>query len=338
MPKAIAALFALLFGLALPLEGLTQSAEKDRVEKGWFFFDDPVVPEPAPEPPAPPLPRPAPQPPRSPEDPCSKPATWTAECGFVHPGSDFEFQAKQRDALMQRMSVAPNDPKAVEAFQYYMRWVLERTSEVTNLWWYNMVQNPDLDPNVRAPVSAFGLRLMTDVQRGRDQEIFDLIKAEGGFFVYFSRHDCVFCHNMSTPLQALSRETGLPIRNAALDERCMPGFEEGCMKAPATFAPAQALQVTTVPAIFLYVPENTWLRVATGVVDTQSMVNRTSQFFQAYRNALLGGTRNSVNGRPSVDFGGNAVSGTAPGLRPSAEGTVRPPSESEIVQMLRAAP
>lgn len=306
-------------------------------EKGWFFFETlPTEPEQE-EAPPPKAEFPSKLPPPPKEKKCTSKDTWTPECGFVDPGTDFKFQEKQRDALMERMSLAKNDPKAVEAFQYYMRWVLERTAETTNLWWYNMVQNPDLDPNVRAPISAFGLRLMTDVQKGHEKEIFDLVKAEGGFFVYFSRTDCVFCHQMKDVLKGLSNRTGLPIRNASLDATCMPSYEEGCMTAPATEAPAQALQVATVPAVFLYVQPNTWIRVATGVVDVESMVTRTAQFFSAYRSALLSGVENGQGGRPSVNFSGTDPSGVGAGVEGATPGKeVALPTEDDIARMLGA--
>lgn len=304
-------------------------------EKGWFFGDDPRPEEP-PAPEEPDAPKPpkdaAPQPK---ENPCKKAATWNAKCGFVDPGQDFDFQAKQRDALFQQMSVSNNDPKAVEAVQYYMRWALDRTSEVTNLWWYNMVQNPQLDPTVTAPVSAFGLRLMADVKKGHDKEIFDLIKDEGGMFVVFTRSDCVYCHQMVEPLKRLSERTGLVIRTASLDNTCLPAFKEGCMTAPESLAPAQALQIATVPTVLLYVKPNTWLRVGTGVVDTDSMTTRAVQFFSAYRNAMLKGVDNGQNGRPSVDFGGIDPSGTATGMEGAdSAGPVRAPSEADISRML----
>jgi len=316
------------------------SAKRDdlneaKPEKGWFFNEEEKKPEPEEEEPPQAKPKMPTEPAKPPkEERCKKKDSWSADCGFVHPGQDFDFQAKQRDALLQQMAMSNNDPKAVEAFQYYMRFVLERTSEVTNLWWYNMVQNPDLDPNVTAPVSAFGLRLMTDVQKGHAKEIFDLIKEEGGMFVAFTRSDCVYCHQMVEPLKLLSTRTGLPIRNASLDDKCLPAFQEGCLTAPASTRPAEALQVTTVPSVFLYVKPNTWLRVATGVVDTDSMTTRATQFFSAYRNAMLKGVENGQNGRPSVDFNGIDPTGTKPGVTGSANGQVSAPNETDIARML----
>jgi conjugal transfer pilus assembly protein TraF len=239
---------------------------------------------------------------------------------------------------MERMSVARNDLKAVEAFQYYMRYVIERTSEVTNNWWYNMTQNPDLDPNVSNPISTFGIRLMTEVKQGQEREIYDLIRAEGGFLVYFTRSDCNFCHQMASSVQKLAKRTGLVVRNAALDNKCLAEFAEGCLTAPATLGPAEALKVATVPTVFLYIPKNTWLRIATGVVDLDSMAVRTTQFFAAYRAALVNGTENGTKGRPSVDFSGTEKSGASTGLADvSAGGSVTPPTQADISRLLGAS-
>lgn len=330
--KAVAGLLAFSL-VSLPV--LSQTANNAlHPERGWFFFESQKEPEKEKEPEFR-LPSPTePSKKETKEDKCKKKETWTADCGFIDPGEDFEFQSKQRDALMERMAISRNNPKAVEDFQYYMRWVLERASEVTNLWWYNMVQNPELDPTVANPVSAFGIRLMSEVQKGSEAEVFKLIKEENGGFVYFSRHDCVFCHQMSPILKKLESTTGLPVRNAALDDKCIEGFEEGCLKNPDTLDAARALQVGTVPALFLYVAPNTWLRVANGVSDLESLRNRTIQFFLAYRAALLGNINNSPDGRPSVSFSNEPTStGTSKGVESSSK-EIKAPDEKFILDLI----
>lgn len=306
-------------------------------ERGWFFFEtqpqpvEPSVVDPQPLPPTPSTPRT-----QTEQERCQNAQTWTAECGFVHPGEDFAFQAKQRDALLERMTMAPNNPQAVEAFQYYMKWVVERAAEVANLWHYNLVQNPELDANTRQPISTFGLRLMADVRDGRDAEIFASLKEDGAFLVYFTRNDCVFCHQMAPHVRQLSKNSGLPVRNAALDDTCMKGLEEGCLKGEAVQAPAQALQVSIVPTVFIYIPSgNTWLRIATGLTDPHTMSARAVSFFAAYRNALLKGIDNGLSGRAPVDFSGTAPTGTAMGVE-GAKG-LRVPTEREVARMLGAS-
>ena len=313
----------------------------DNPEQGWFFFKDlkkkeDEKDEPKPEPAAPPVAQQAAkkQPPK-----CTTPATWAPDCGFVNPGKDFAFQEKQRDVLLQQMVMSNNDPKAVESFQYYMKWATERAAEVASLWYYNMVQNPDLDPAVKQPVSSFGLRLMTDVKTGKSKDVFSSLKQEGAFLVYFSRNDCQFCHDMAPIMRLVSKNSGLEVRNAAIDATCIQGFEAGCMTAPETLAPAQALQVSIVPAVFLYVPGGggTWLRVATGLTDADTLGARVVSFFSAYRNALLKGVDNGVNGRAPVDFSSqrDSMTGTAAGVAGATAGAgIEMPSEAQVAEML----
>lgn len=304
--------------------------------RGWFYFDDPKEEPPEeeekPVPAPPPKPKEKQEPPKKEkDDPCAKKETWNAKCGFVNPGTDFDFQAKQRDALLQAMVMSQNDPKQVEAFQYYMRWVIERTSEIANIWRYNMVQNPELDPEVSNPISAFGLRLMTDVKKGYKKEIFDLMKDEGGMIVVFTRTDCIYCHQMAGTWNDLSRNTGLPLTSASLDDKCIDGLKsDECITAPASIDPAKALQVKVVPATFLYVKPNTWLRIGTGVVDSASLTTRATQFFSAYRSALLKGVENGENGKASVDFKGLDPSGLAKGIPL--------PTEEAMTEFVKAAP
>lgn len=322
---------------AVPERHNPQDANYSRPERGWFFFEGKKKEEPAPEKASPPpevkpLPKDLPPPPK--EDKCKKKESWSVDCGFVHPGTDFEFQAKQRDALLERMVVSENDPKAVEAFQYYMRWVLERVSEVANVWHYNMVQNPELDPQVQQPISAMGLRLMSDVQSGKAEEIAQLLREEGAFLVYFSRHDCNFCHDMAPVVKRLAEKMNIPVRNAALDATCIAAMAEGCV-ANAVEA-AGLLQVSVVPTVFLHVPKNTWIRIATGISDERSMHERVMQFFLAYRSAMLKGVQNGQGGRASVDFSGNEkFMGGASAGTPTPKGAPLP-TEVDIAKMLGA--
>ena len=308
-----------------PADSLQQKAER-----GWFFYEDPVKPK---TPPKKKEQAAKTDPEASKDDPCQKPATWTAKCGFVDPGKDFDFQAKQRVALLENMTMSQNDPKAVEAFQYYMKWVMGRATEVANLWYYNMVQNPDLDASVNQPVSAFGLRLMTDVKKGHSEEIFNSLRKDDAMLVYFTRSDCRFCHDMAPTVKRIATKTSLPVWNAALDDQCIEGFEKMCRTRATVEKPAQALQVTIVPTLFLHVPPATWLRISTGVTDEESVLARTVSFFSAYRSALLKGVDNGSGNRPAVDFSGeDELGGTAVGVRPAK--APRAPSEDEVRKLL----
>lgn len=310
------------------------AALQEKAERGWFFYEDPVKPKEKKTPKQQPE-QTAKSEPKPSEDECAKAETWTAKCGFVNPGTSFAFQAKQRDALMEQMVMSQNDPKAVEAFQYYMKWAMSRASEVANLWHYNMVQNPELDAQTTQPISSFGLKLMTDVKKGRADEIFSALKDEKGMLVYFTRSDCHFCHSMAPLVKGIGSDTGLPIWNAALDDTCIEGFEAQCQAGAAVQKPAAALQVTIVPSLFLHVPPSTWIRLSTGVTDKESIMARTVSFFSAYRSALLKGIDNGDGIKAAVDFSDESnVSGNARGVTPTK--TPKVPTQAELAKFLHA--
>lgn len=328
MRRLIALFACLLFAWSIQAAPSSPAGE-ERPDKGWFFYDDPVK---AKEPEEVKLPPAISGQPRheEPDDRCAKPETWTADCGFVDPGLDFEFQARQRDKLLERMALSKNDPKAVENFQRYMRWAIERSIEIANTWAYNVAQKPELDGTLNNPVSTFGIRLMTDVRKGEAQEIFKALKDEGAILVYFSRADCTFCHQMRDVLEWLEKDTGLKVWNAPLDGQCMPGYQDVCQPGAISVTAARILQVSIVPTIFLYIPENTWIRIATGVNTTEVMKARIVQFFTAYRKALLAGMESADGVTPPMDF-----SSEEPGSVGSSR-VSRLPTEKEIEQLLKA--
>ena len=282
--------------------------------QGWFWYLDPKKEEKKEEEPvqAPPpkveapkdkgpviaIARPAPDD----EKRCQDKASWDAKCGFIDPGNDFEFQAKQRDILLQQMSLTPDNPDAVEAAQRYMKWVVAKASMAANMWYFNMVQNPDLDPTVKNPISEVGIALATRINQASQVEYFNLIREEGGVLFFFSRQDCIYCHQQAPYTQRVARTMGLKLINVPLDGKCLEGFEgDNCGD---NIKPEQVavLNVQVVPALYLYVPSSTWIRLGTGLVTDTTVLANTVNFFSAYRAAMLNGLDNGKGARPSVTF------------------------------------
>jgi conjugal transfer pilus assembly protein TraF len=82
------------------------------------------------------------------------------------------------------------------------------------------------------------------------------------------------------------------------------------------------LDVKIVPALYLYVPSSTWIRLGTGVMTDQTIIANTVNFFSAYRAAMLAGLDNSKGARPTVTFDpkvNERPTGTAP-----ADGSSKP--------------
>ena len=307
-------------------------------EKGWFFYQHgPLLRIP------PKLLAGVPQhlPSKPPAPRCSTMGTWTAKCGFVNPGTNFAFQAKERDALLQQMSMNPDNRAAVQAAQYYMRWVTDRAIEAANVWQYNLVQNPSLDPTVRMPFSQLGLQLMTGVKSARAKSIYAVLKKEKAFLVYFSRYNCDFCQAMDQILLYMRQDHGISILNTPIDGKCMPHFKQQCYTGRKALLAAEALRVRVVPTVFLYVPGGTpaqdlWMRISTGLTEEKTLSGRIVSFFTAYRRALLEGVHNGIDGTPAVDFSSRPASGVSAGAPRPGGGShaVALPTAAEVRQLL----
>jgi hypothetical protein len=139
---------------------------------------------------------------------------------------------------------------------------------------------------------------------------------------------------MSHIVQTIAQKTGLPIWDASLDNTCLTEFGSNCRTAADTLKPAEMLQVTTVPTLFLYIGPNTWIRLSTGVVDEGSIMSRMVDFFSAYRNAMLKGVKNGIDGRASVDFSDIAPTGTASGVQGSSDGKLKAPTDDDVARLL----
>lgn len=334
---------------------------RETPKKGWFWYVDPVQEKKKKDPetvymPVTPVPEPVEQPAvvvpkaaeptpsvvliRVPEDPqereafCADPKTWIADCGFIEPGDDFEFQAKQRDSLLQMMSMRPDRPEAVEAVQRYMKWVVGKASQAANMWYFNMVQNPDLDPTVSSPISEIGIALASRVENAASNEYFRLIREEGGILFYITRNDCIFCHDQLSNTQRVARTMGLPLINVPIDRVCLEGFEGETCGDNVTPEQIAVLDVKVVPALYLYVPTSTWIRLGTGVVPDSTIMANTVNFFSAYRAAMLNGLDNSSGARPSVTFDPN-LRPRATGLTPvDGEQNAATPDRQKMMEML----
>lgn len=234
---------------------------------------------------------------------CTNPDEWKPPCGFVDPRHSYAFQAKQRDALMRRMVMNPNSPKAVRAFQKYNLWVFNQAITAGEMWRWNMTQDPSLNPLARSPVSRLGLNLLRKERQGVQQQIFDEIRSAGGFFVWFTRSDCSYCHGMLGVIKMLEEDSGIPVYNASLDRQCMPGFADRCKTIEDTLVPARALNIEIVPDLMLYLPEDQkWIRLATGVVPLKVIKSRARLFIGAVLAANENAVANANGYNPSVDF------------------------------------
>jgi conjugal transfer pilus assembly protein TraF len=203
-----------------------------------------------------------------------------------------------------------------------------------NMWYFNMVQKPDLDPTVTNPISEVGIALASKIKDASQLEYFRLIREEGGVLFYFTRNDCSFCHDQAPFTRRVAQTMGLQLINIPLDGICIEGFEGDNCGDNITQEQVQPLNVAVVPTIYLYVPSNTWIRLGTGITSDSTILANTVNFFSAYRAAMLQGLTNGDGVRPSVSFDPN-VRGEPTGVV-RADGAAAPgtPDRSKLLEMM----
>lgn len=258
---------------------------------------------------------------------CQTPETWDAEkCGFVNPGlikdykKAFDFQKKQQKELSRQMVIYPGDAKKVKEYQRYNRWMIKQSITVARTWKFNLVQDPSFDPRVKSPVSTYGLVLAAEMKKLDKKNIFQTLKEEGAFFVWFTKSDCSYCHAQAKSFPRISKRTeGIPVYNLSLDDKCIDGFEgEFCeVRSKKVETVAALLSVKIVPSLFMYIPDDqeikgtggTWIRLANGVVDDTTIVDNAYTFFKAHATAIRKGLSSSIEGQAAVDFSENKPTG-----------------------------
>lgn len=234
--------------------------------------------------------------PTAPKDPCQDESTWTSKCGFIMPKS-FEFQSKERDALLHEMVMNPGNPDAVKAVQQYTRWIIHQSVYAAMVWKYNNLHDPKLNPQANAPISQFGLEMAKTLKKGDSQAVWSAIKQWGGFLVVFTKQSCDYCHKQLYPLQSIERDTGLDVYDASIEGACLDTFTGNkCLTPEQSTVPARILQVKTVPSVFLYLPNNIWIRVSMGLSTTDAMESRLYNFFLAWRLAATTGKQTGNTG------------------------------------------
>lgn len=288
-------------------------------ECGWFWgadFTEPVKEEKEETAEAPPPPK---QEPPKPEEAkitlpppflradakerCKAPETWDSQCGWVDPGTNYAWMKVQEEKLAQQMVMTSNSPWAVKQYQHFVLWAIDRVSEVASVWSFNVSQDQDLNPNVRNVTNRQGLRWAATKKPMERKAFFDLVEQDGGFLVYWTRSDCLYCKKMLPAIRVVAKETGLDVWNASLDGKCEPEFKDRCMVAPQTTEPAAFLQVKVVPDLMLYMPkEKSWLRIASGVDSAEPILSRMKLYAQGVRAAAISGSKSDVAGQASVDF------------------------------------
>ncbi len=228
---------------------------------------------------------------------CSK--GWKPGCGFVVPKT-WEEQERMRDYLMHQAYLHPEDANAVEQWQRYLRWIVKQSVRMVSTWKFNQLNNPELDPRVNNPVSTLGLTLATAMKRENEKELWELLKALNARLFIFTKSSCDWCHKQMRVMYLFKKHIRIPVTEVSIEGECVNtlGFE--CVKGDLALKSAAILQADVVPSMYLYFPQNIWIKVSNGFVVLSDLKERMKTNFFAWRSAALKGLAKSSDKRGIV--------------------------------------
>jgi hypothetical protein len=241
---------------------------------------------------------------------CTSSKEWSIECGFIKP-TTYDFEQIEYKRLLQNYSMHPDDLNAVYQYQRFNYWAVNQAMLASYSWEFNLAQYPNLDSTITNPISQFGNLLVLNANKKAKSDFFKLLSGSG-ILVYFSRSDCSFCLSEADVVMTFSKFSGLPVWNASLDKKLLPGFTKG-LTVPSTRMPAMLLNVDIVPTLFLYLtPSNgnkggQWIRIATGITSQEMIEDRIINFVEAYYHALITGVSDSNSKFDFTDIENNQL-------------------------------
>jgi hypothetical protein len=248
------------------------------------------------------------------EEKCTSKENWSPDCGFVDPGDDYDFMVVQRDELSKTALMNSTDQKSVREFQRYMNWMVTAAIEYSQTWQYNMIQDTEINPFSKHPISGFGLKATFGMFKDFKRGIYDEIIDQDGVLIFWTRASCKWCEVQAEAVLSLVDKTGIPAYNISIEGPCVKGFEgEFCRSADElAIDAATELKIAMVPDLFLLLnskdpSQNAWIRVATGIEDSSRIERRIYTFFEGVKAAAEQGLVAAKNDferekRPNVSF------------------------------------
>lgn len=248
-------------------EGLDTEATKPKPpaayfrerEDGWFWYRDPAVSQPPN-----PLPVPPPAPPTSHAD----------------PSDPLQRIARQRERLerMQALAILEPTRQNVAAYLEQHQALMDQSERFADVWQQVVWTTPDLDNTLRAPTGSAAYVSADANAEGLDQRLTEATQKYG--LMFFFRGSCPYCHQFAPVLQAFAKRYGFSIVAVTLDGGTLPEFP-----APkSNEAAATALQVDSVPAVYLIEPRSRTVAPASfGFIGYSELAQRVDSALQQIR-------------------------------------------------------
>jgi conjugal transfer pilus assembly protein TraF len=213
-------------------------------ERGWFWYEEPVLDEDVveTESPSPILDFPPPiQEKKAEPEPTKSPETKPLSAEWFRKNME-----KYRDKAIDEPT-----PQNVSAYMYLQRVMLDKAEKFTEVSQQVVMSDPVLDENSRRPIATFGAFAMDDMAtRGTEKAAKKLAETAGLWFFYSST--CNFCVKEAGVLKGLMNAYSFKVLPIALDGLPLPGGE--FPDFTVDHGQAKKLGAETTPALFLVKP------------------------------------------------------------------------------------
>ena len=245
--------------------GETRAYWSDRW-RGWHFYEDPPLEDPAP--------------PRAQAAP-AKPVASPRPPELV----EFERLQKTLEDLRNIAIMRPTETNVRRYMELEMQ-VVDRASYFADMAQRIAWATPALDPTLQGrPVNAQALEVFDQQQRAERSGSVAALGADH-VLIFFYRSDCPYCHAFAPTLQAFEARHGIRVEAVSVDGGPMPAFP----RARPDNGIATALRVAQVPAVFLAHPASGKItQIGSGVLSESQLLERISIVTSPAGEAMLPG-------------------------------------------------
>lgn len=173
-------------------------------------------------------------------------------------------------AAKKALAVTQPTPENVKAYIVAQEAVMQQASVLSDVWRRVIWQNPDVNYEMKRPVSTAGINAHTQTRKSAEKQTLAGIAKEWGLFFFF-RGDCAYCHRMAPTLKFLADAYGITVFPVSLDGSTLPDFP----KPAQDNGMSRLLDVRQVPYVALgNIKDRRVIPLGSGVVAASDLVER----------------------------------------------------------------
>jgi conjugal transfer pilus assembly protein TraF len=179
---------------------------------------------------------------------------------------------------------AIDDPSPENLHHYFVlqRILMDKAHRFSEMAHEVVLSDPLLDENRRRPLSTFGVHEANRSAREATDEALSIIALRGGLLFAF-RSDCRYCDLEAPLIKGLELRHQIKILPLSLDGKPLPSGLYPSFRAH--HGEADALGITTTPALFFIEPPNRIMPIAEGLVALEDLIQRL--LIMAHREGYL---------------------------------------------------